>query len=380
MNESKSRTRSSSKEGRPTVTFGAPLSTSEERKLFQAQTYFELSLKNLSSPFPQQDLISADSAEDIFVVQLPTSIVELQKAIMEGSASADEINSARFEVEALVSKRSAKFSEAFSKFREKEKIEADLKMERAVAQAMAQAMTQAMAHFQPSPFSAPATFQPAPSFTSSHSHVVTGGDTSSLRPEIGTCASKLAFEFSGTPRTKQEETLSKLPKVASDELVSEVRNLILADNDLSKSETIENVFKIAAQGIGGNITAHGSVPIDQAIKGGDIPLSVSSRPRLEAGIMGEATSTSVPLSMHRACRTDQEALALANEHLHDLKSGLVPGLVGVLDESTRVLTLTHDFSFIMQSRGLVQLLLADAIVKVLGDDEFTKQLQNASEY
>ena len=91
MNESnKSRTRSSSKEGRPTVTFGAPLSTSEERKLFQAQTYFELSLKNLSSPFPQQDLISADSAEDIFVVQLPTSIVELQKAILEGSASADE--------------------------------------------------------------------------------------------------------------------------------------------------------------------------------------------------------------------------------------------------------------------------------------------------
>ena len=227
MNESKSRTRSSSKEGKSNVTFGSSLSTSEERKLFQAQTYFELSLKNLSSPFPQQDLISADSAEDIFVVQLPTSIVELQKAIMEGSASADEINSARVEVEALVSKRSAKFSEAFSKFREKEKIEADQKMERAVAQAMAQAMTQAMAHFQSSPFqsspfSAPATFQPAPSFTSSHSHVVTGGDTSSLRPEIGTCASKLAFEFSGTPRTKHEETLSKHPKAASDELVSEV--------------------------------------------------------------------------------------------------------------------------------------------------------------
>ena len=114
MNESKSRTRTSSKEPKSTVTFGAALSFSEERKLFQAQTYFDMSLKNLSSPFPQQDLISADSsAEDIFAVNLPTHIVEIRgqywkvlRPLMQSMLPALKLRNLRPNVQRSILKRS----------------------------------------------------------------------------------------------------------------------------------------------------------------------------------------------------------------------------------------------------------------------------------
>ena len=124
------------------ISFNTPRSLSEERKLIYSQTVFEVSLKSLSSPFPQQDQITASSASasaDPFAVELTAPILELKQAIVDGVATSEMFESARVEIELIAAQRLAKYNDAFSQFQDHKM---QIAMERAVAQAVAKLQSQ----------------------------------------------------------------------------------------------------------------------------------------------------------------------------------------------------------------------------------------------